>query len=80
MMDLTISGWALKPHREFSVYFFKKQFPVISLPLVLTTYETPPGWRAHKMLSEGTDFWSLGFKPRALRPIILVSSFGYVFG
>lgn len=80
MTDLTISGWALKPHREFSVYFFKKQFPVISLPLVLTTYETPPGCRAHKMLPEGTDFWSLGFKPRALLPIILVSSFGYVFG
>ena len=80
MTDLTISGWALKPHREFSVYFFKKQFPVISLSLVLITYETPPGWRAHKMLPEGTDFWSLGFKPRALLPIILVSSFRYVFG
>lgn len=78
MTDLTISGWALKPHREFSVYFFKKH--LISLSLVLITYETPPGWRAHKMLPEGTDFWSLGFKPRALLPIILVSSFRYVFG
>lgn len=64
MTDLTISGWALKPHREFSVYFFKKQFPVISQVGELTKcfLRGPIFGRSgsnHELFSQ--SFWYLPF-------------------